>query len=190
MRVYSISDYIFAASGEQAFANLQDIHLVADLNGAPSLRTSSRYLELDALWKGSPCHICCPTDANSIRHAERLSAALKRIETPLLAAHRLLPKELRLGEELCDIVLEVLPEGESLNQILARGVSAKQARTLAAEWIATAEALTEIPFSHRALSTSRIIVRADGGMTLCGLYHGRIENSTDDHRAIAERSIS
>ena len=186
MRVYSISDYIFAASGEQAFANLQDIHLVADLNGAPSLRTSSRYLELDALWKGSPCHICCPTDANSIRHAERLSAALKRIETPLLAAHRLLPKELRLGEELCDIVLEVLPEGESLNQILARGVSAKQARTLAAEWIATAEALTEIPFSHRALSTSRIIVRADGGMTLCGLYHGRIENSTDDHRAIVE----
>lgn len=186
MRVYSISDYILATSSERAFANLLDIHLTTGLDGSPSMRTSSRYLELDAIWKETPCRICCPIDTTAIHHAERLSASLKRIDTPLLAAYHLLPKELRLGNDLCDIVLEVHPEGEPLNQILARKVSAKQARALAAEWIATAEALTDVPFSHRALSTSRIIVRTDGGMTLCGLHHGRIENSIDDHRAIIE----
>ena len=186
MRVYSTSDYILATSNERAFSNLLDIHLTTTPNGSPSMRTSSRYLELDAQWKGSPCRICCPIDATAVHHAERLRTALKRIDSPLLATYRLLTKELQIGDNLCDIVLEVLPKGKPLNQILARKVSAHQARTLAAEWIATAEALTEIPFSHRALSTARIIVREDGGMTLCGLHHGRIENSTDDHRAIVE----
>ena len=186
MRVYSIGDYILAASNEQAFANLLDVHLVAGADGTPSMRTSSRYLELNAQWRGTPCRLCCPIDSTAIHHAVKQCAALKRIDTPLLAGYRLLTKELRVGNEWCDIVLEVLPKGEPLDQILARKVSASQARTLAAEWIATAEALTEIPFSHRALSTSRIIVREDGGMTLCGLHHGRVEHSTDDHRAIVE----
>lgn len=185
MKIYSINDYIAAATNSRAYSNLHDIHLI-DEGGIPRMRSSSRYLELDALWYGKPCRVCCPIDPTAIRHAERLSAALKCIDTPSLAAYRLLPKELRIGNERCDIVLEMLPEGEPLNQILTKGVSAKQARKLAAEWIATAEELSEIPFSHRALSTSRIIVRADGGMTLCGLHHGRVESSSDDHRAIVE----
>lgn len=185
MKIYSINDYITAATNSRAYSNLHDLHLISE-EGIPHMRSSSRYLELDALWHDKPCRVCCPINPTAIRHAERLSAALKRIDTPLLAAYRLLPKELRINDTLCDIVLEVLPDGEPLDQILAKGVSAKQARKLAAKWIATAEELDEIPFSHRALSTSRIIVRADGGMTLCGLHHGRVERSTDDHRAIVE----
>lgn len=186
MKIFSANDYITAAANTRAYANLKDLFLIFEAGGVPAMRSSSRFLELDALWHGKHCRICCPFDQTAFRHAERLNAALKHIDTPLLAAYRLLPKELRIKDELCDIVIEVIPEGTPLNQILAQKVHSNQARQLATEWLATAEALTEIPFSHRALSTSRIIVRPDGGMTLCGLHHGRAEDSTDDHRAIVE----
>lgn len=185
--INSISDYIVAFSaGDRAYSNLQGVRLTVGEEGLPQMRTSSRYVELDATWHSQPCRICCPIDPSATLDAARLTAALKRVDTPLLAGYRLLHNELRIGEQLSDIVIEVLPEGEPLDRILSAGVSAKRARRLAAEWIATAEALAEIPFSHRALSTSRIIVRADGGMTLCGLHHARLESSTDDHRAIVE----
>lgn len=184
--LHSINDYITAASNCRAYVNLQGIHLSFGADGQPYFRTSSRYLELNAQWGDRPCHICCPIAPSATNDAARLTAALKRIDTPLLVGYRLLHNELQVGNHLSDIVIEVLPEGEPLDRILSAGVSAKCARRLATQWIATAEALAEIPFAHRALSTSRIIVRADGGMTLCGLHHGRIESSTDDHRAIVE----
>lgn len=187
MMINSISDYIVAVgAGDRAYSNLQGVRLTVGEEGLPQMRTSSRYVELDATWHSQPCHICCPIDPSATLDAARLTAALKRVDTPLLAGYRLLHNELLIGEQLSDIVIEVLPEGEPLDRILSAGVPAKRARRLAAEWIATAEALAEIPFSHRALSTSRIIVRADGGMTLCGLHHARLESSTDDHRAIVE----
>lgn len=186
MMINSISDYITAAADSHAYTNLQGIHLTYGADGMPLMRTSSRYVELDTQWHSTPCRICCPLDPSATHNAARLSAALKRIDTPLLAGYRLLHNELRIGSRLSDIVIELLPEGEPLDQVLSNGVSAKQVRKLAAEWIATAEALDEIPFSHRALSTSRIIVRSEGGMTLCGLHHGRLESSSDDHRAIVE----
>ena len=185
--INSISDYIVAVgAGDRAYSNLQGVRLTVGEEGLPQMRTSSRYVELDATWHSQPCRICCPIDPSATLDAARLTAALKRVDTPLLAGYRLLHNELRIGEQLSDIVIEVLPEGEPLDRILSAGVSAKRARRLAAEWITTAEALAEIPFSHRALSTSRIIVHADGGMTLCGLHHARLESSTDDHRAIVE----
>lgn len=184
--INSINDYIAAASSCRAYTNLQGIHLSFGADGLPCMRTSSRYIELSARWGDRSCRVCCPIDPSATNDAARLTAALKRIDTPLLAGYRLLHNELRIGDRLNDIVIEVLPEGEPLDRILSAGVSAKCARRLATEWVETAEALAEIPFAHRALSTSRIIVRADGGMTLCGLHHGRIESSTDDHRAIVE----
>ncbi|MBQ5678792.1 MAG: WG repeat-containing protein [Rikenellaceae bacterium] len=186
MKIFSANDYITAAANTRAYTNLNNLFLIFEAGGMPAMRSSSRFLELDAIWHGRPCRICCPFDPSAFRHAERLNAALKNIDSPLLATYRPLPKELQINNELCDIVLEVLPEGTPLNQILAQRIHSKQARQLASEWITTAENLSKIPFSHRALSTSRIIVRADGGMTLCGLHHGRVEDSTDDHRAIVE----
>lgn len=186
MMINSINDYIAAASSCCAYANLRGIHLSLGADGLPRMRTSSRYIELDARWGDRPCRICCPIDPSATNDAARLTAALKRVDTPLLVGYRLLHNELRIGDRLNDIVIEVLPEGETLDRILSAGISAKEARRLAAEWIATAEALAEVPFAHRALSTSRIIVCADGGMALYGLHHGRIERSTDDHRAIVE----
>ncbi len=186
MKIFSANDYITAAANTRAYTNLHNLFLIFEAGGVPSMRSSSRFLELDAVWQGKPCRICCPFDQTALRHAERLNVALKHISSPLLAAYRLLPKELRVNDELCDIVIEVLPEGTPLNQILEQRIHAKQVRQLASEWLETAEELGKIPFSHRALSTSRIIVRTDGGMTLCGLHHGRVEDSTDDLRAIVE----
>lgn len=186
--ITSINDYLTAlADGNRAFANLHGIKLTLGDDGLPLMHSTSRFLELEATWHNTPCRIYCPFEDSAIHDAQHLCAALKRIETPYLAAYRLLPNELNLGNRMSDIVIEVLPEGgRPLNRILAEGIGAKQARRMAAKWIATANALAKIPFSHRALSTSRIIVRADGNMTLCGLHHGRIERSTDDHRAIIE----
>lgn len=185
--INSISDYIMAATaGCRSYSNLHEVRITRDQRGAPRMSTSSRYLELEATWHGTPCRICCPLDDAVTRDAERLSAALKRVQTPVLAGYRLLPKELHVGNRLSDVVIEIVPEGRTLDQILRDGINAKQARRLASEWIATAELLAEIPFAHRALATSRIIVRTDGGMTLCGLHHGRLDDSSDDHRAIVE----
>lgn len=186
MMINSINDIVVAAADPHAYANLQGIHLTYGADGMLSMRTSSHFVELDAHWGNTPCRICCPLDQSAMHNAARLSAALKRVDTTLLAGYRLLHNELRIGSRLCDIVIEILPEGEPLDRILRNGVSAAETRRLAAEWVATAEALSEIPFAHRALSTSRIIVRTDGAMTLSGLHHGRLESSSDDHRAIVE----
>ncbi len=186
MMIHSINDYLTAVADYRAYGNMQGIRLSLGAEGVPRMHTSSRFIEFDARWKDTPCRICCPISQSATHDATRLSAALKRIYSPLLVDYRLMHSELRVGSQQSDIVVEIVPEGESLDQILRSRVSAKQARRLAAEWVATAEALAEIPFSHRALSPSRIIVRSDGGMTLCGLHHGRIEASSDDHRAIVE----
>ena len=97
------------------------------------MRTSSRYIELDARWGDRPCRICCPIDLSATHDAARLSAALKHTDTPLLVGYRLLHNELRIGDRLNDIVIEVLPEGQTLDRILSAGISAKDARRLAAE---------------------------------------------------------
>lgn len=191
----SISDYILAiGSGRAGFDKLCGIEFAADAHGRPVYDTTSRFVEFEARLHGQRCRLCCPTDGSYDARAERLSNALKRIDSPRLAAYRLLRDEMRIGTlsgagRLCDVVVEMMPEGDMLGRILEKRLTAAAARRLAAEWIDTAEELGRIGFSHRALSPSKIIVRSDGGITLRGLHHGRIETSADDHFAIADITL-
>ncbi len=191
----AISDYLLAiGSGKVGFDKLSGIEFTADAHGHPVYGTTSRFVEFEARLHGQRCLLCCPTDSSCIARAERQSNALKRIDSPRLAAYRFLRDEMRIrtlsgASRLCDVVVEMVPDGTALDAVLERRLTITEARRMAAEWIDTAEELGRIGFSHRALSPSKIIVCSDGGITLRGLHHGRIETSADDNCAIADITL-
>lgn len=185
--IHSISDYtIAAANGSAAFANIKEIELIKDEQGLPLMHTTSGHVLFEGAWHGSPCRIYCPLNHAARCTAERLSAALKRCNSARLAGHRLLPKEFVVGGTLCDIAIEILPEGATLRSILDQHPTPTQARALASAWIDCAEELGSLNFAHRALNSARIMVREDGEMTLCALHHSRFGSPTDDNKAVVE----
>ena len=185
--IHSISDYtIAAASGSAAFASIKEIELIKDEQGLPLMHSTSGHAIFEGSWHDTPCRIYCPLNHAARCAAERLSAALKRCHSACLAGHRLLTKELIVGGTPCDIAIEILPKGATLRSILDQRLTPTQARTLASTWIDCAEELGALNFAHRALNSSRIIVREDEQMTLCALHHSRFGSPTDDNKAVVE----
>lgn len=185
--ITAISDYtIAAANGSAAFVNIKEIKLLTNEQGVPLTQTTSSHIQFEALWHDTPCRIYCPLGHAAECAAERLSAVLKRCHSTHLVGYRLLPKEMIVGNRLCDIVIEILPEGTTLRSLLDQRPTPAQARALASAWLDCVEELGALDFAHRALNTSRIIVCEGGEMSLCALHHGRFGSSSDDNKAIVE----
>lgn len=191
----TINDFaVSVAAADNSFFKLNGITFASAPDGMPRIQCTSHFAEIDARWHGTPCRIYCPIDPVNTLETERVAAALKYIDSPVLAPYRLLRHEMKMrdpegNDPQFDLAIELLPEGERLDRVLAGGITAERAARIAAAWIDTAEELDRIPFSHRAISTSKAIVDNDGRITLFGLHHGRVARSADDNRAIAEIAL-
>ncbi len=191
----TINDFaVSVAAADNSFFKLNGITFASAPDGMPRIQCTSHFAEIDARWHGTPCRIYCPIDPASALETERVAAALKHLDSPVLASYRLLRHEMRMrnyegNDPQFDIAIELLPEGERLDRLLADGITAERAARIAAAWIDTAEELDRILFSHRAIAKTKIIVGNDDRITLFGLHHGRVARSADDNRAIVEIAL-
>lgn len=103
--------------------SLSEARVQTDASGLPQLRRTTRFAEAQITWQGQQWLLSVPLTAAALPHIERVASALRRINSEWLAQYRILPGELRWTdntgtEQACDLVLQHLPAGSTLDEAL------------------------------------------------------------------------
>lgn len=96
---------------------------VLDANGLPRLMRTTRFAEAEILWQGHRWLLALPLSPAALFSLERTLQQMARCSSPWLPECRLLRSEMRwcgpTGESRsCDLLLQLLPEGRSLEEAM------------------------------------------------------------------------
>lgn len=165
---------------ENRFASLSDA-VPAMCDGVPMLHRTALFAESPIIWHGDRYLVFLPLTAEAVRCAERAAAATAMARSPYLPDYRLLRGEMlaedSTGRETrCDMVLQRMPEGESLAEAVAHFDKAR----LAAAVEAMREALHAEGIVHRNVKPENICITPDcRAMLLRGHYVARSASDDD-----------
>ena len=107
------------AMGDASLRTLRNIIVVND-NGRPCIRRTSLFAEAEVEADGRRCLLCVPLTDEAMRYAERAAHALSRACCRAVPDYRILRNEIECCDSsgrmhLYDAVLQVLPEGDTLD---------------------------------------------------------------------------
>ena len=145
-------------------------------NDAVVVRLTQYAFESEILWEGRRFLIHLPRRHDSIRHIEELEiVAQERSRGPLIEC-LILSEEVTLTDSLghkhlFDVVLQELPEGESLRS----AVNHYCTEDLRAEILRMAERLDSIGFRHGNLTPSNVIICKSGVARPIRYWHAKWE---------------
>lgn len=137
--------------------SLADAQVETAANGLPLLVRTTRFAEARIRWQGRRWLLAMPLTASALPRIERMTVAVKRLNSPALTEWRILPGELRWqddggGERCCDLVLQHLPEGKDFDEALLT-----EDRTALRQALDTLEKeLIDLGFVHNRLKAENL----------------------------------
>lgn len=157
-------------------------------NGEVALFRTSRFAEARMTVDGRRYLLCEPLAEGAVESVERTAERLRFIESSLLCEYRVLYSEMSFRDGLgrvqsCDIILQRLPDGETLTSAAAWMEPARLLRMieeLKAEF-------ARLQFSHNNLKPSNVIVGDDGRLHPIRYHYATIgEGCHDDFGALCK----
>lgn len=159
-----------------AFANLYDLRPVRTPGGEPILTRTSRFAEALVEWQKRRYLVCFPLSTASIFAVEQMAVKLKYLNTDLLVPYSILRDEMAYGRGgVSDVILHLLPEGEPLDQCIAKFDPV----SLLASLDALEQGMKEAGFVHNNLKAENIIVTRQGRMIPIRYHFARFESGSD-----------
>lgn len=140
-----------------SFSTLQTARAVTDSRGLPRLSRTTRFAEAEIEWHAEHWLLSMPLAPQALLQIERTASKLRKLNTPLLAEYRILPREMHWQdsagtEQTSDLILQHLPAGKSFADAL---LTEDKERLLSA-LDTLQEGLRELGFTHNNLKTENL----------------------------------
>lgn len=132
-------------------------------DGVPAIGTSTLFAEAEITLDGERFILCVPQKADATEIARPAMRLLRGLPEGTAAGFRILPSELSFcdpfgKERRCDVLLQRLPEGETLDVAVTSVVTAR----ILSELARLKAAFTAAGIRHRNLKPSNLIFGDDG----------------------------